>query len=59
MEFSVGGGVTPIRQNNEFFEKNIVVGKKPWKLFKMVWNMKICLPNYDPPLFLPSPHTHT
>ena len=39
MEFSMGG-VPPIRQNNKFCEKNIVVGKKTWKLFKMVWNMK-------------------
>ena len=26
-----GGGVPPIRQNNYFFEKNIVVGKKTLK----------------------------
>ena len=40
MEFSMNGGVPPIRQNNYFFEKNIVVEKNTWKLFKMVWNMK-------------------
>ena len=55
--------VPPICQNNEIFEKNIVVRKnsKPvqngLKHEKTVKNV----PNYDPPSlpFLPPTHTHT
>ena len=46
-------GVPPICQNNKFFEKNILWGKKLEYCLKCseTWkkNNKICFPNYGPP----------